>query len=219
MGAFVVVKLKVPPKSLDKILHHLVQGALVALETENVLPSLVDDLLRDLFLTARGVDGHHDPFQGKRGQDFLHGLNFVGFALRFDLPWDEAPMNHPDADHMSRASAVGPIVRSPQGLAIQRNDLLRALLQGKGDSNPTGETLGKSVRIDQGEHPTEGIMGKNPIGQLEEFSKPIQAVFAEHGHFHPGVAASDHPAQSHDENVHQLVAILRRTRGSGNASK
>ena len=61
------------------------QRAMVALERQNIVAPLVDDLLSDMALTIERIGGHNSAFQRQHFQQLDHRLAFVRLGVGSNL--------------------------------------------------------------------------------------------------------------------------------------
>ena len=70
----------------EGLLNRLEQGALVALESRDVIASLLYDLPGDSFLAAHCIDGHYASRDVEHFEQFGNGGDFIGLFIGFHLP-------------------------------------------------------------------------------------------------------------------------------------
>ena len=66
---------------------------------------------------------------------------------------------------------------------------------------PFHEAFLEAVRVQTGEYVTEGIMGRDTVGQLREGAKPFLLAHSEHGHMNPGVGPTNHRTYGCSDDV------------------
>ena len=92
-------------KPLALLLGHeqfdiLAQRALVALQGEDVIGLLVEDLLGDVALAAHRVDGDDGALDRHHVEQLRDGDDLVGFLRHLDLPEHEALARREGGDHV-----------------------------------------------------------------------------------------------------------------------
>ena len=63
----------------------LLQRWLVRFDANDEITTLLDDLLCDLFLAARGIDRHDDPFETEVFEELRNRRYRIRLFIRFDL--------------------------------------------------------------------------------------------------------------------------------------
>jgi hypothetical protein len=94
-------------------------------------------------------------------------------------------------------------MRTAEDLAINGNDFSREDRANR--LRPSQERLGERLRIQPGKHPPKGVMGRDPVRQLEKRPKPGQPARAKRGHAHPIVGPTQDGADGDHQNVEQLM--------------
>ena len=102
----------------------IVERALIALQSQRIVATLIDDLLSDRTLAVQRVGGHDRALQRQHLQQRRHGGDLVGLGVRGDLRQHHALLAAPGADHVQGRLAVGAIERSAQHFAICRHHTL-----------------------------------------------------------------------------------------------
>jgi hypothetical protein len=123
-----------------------VEDGMVALEGQDVVSALVDDLLGDGLLSAHGVDGHDGIGQVQHLQQCRNCGDLIGLRGASDLGEYQLSVGGPGIHQMNGGRPIGRIAASPSGFAIDSDDLPEFLgLQGL---RPTGEAAGKGLGLE-----------------------------------------------------------------------
>ena len=73
--------------------------------------------------------------------------------------------------------------------------------------NPLNETMLELLRIQPGEDVSEGIMGRDTVGQLQEGLEPLLFAVAEELDIHPVIGAADGATNGDGDYVQKLVPL------------
>ncbi len=192
-------------QALVEELHRLlVQRALVALELQEVVAALVDDLLGDLLLAAGRVDGDHRPVHVQQLQQFGDGRDLVALGVGGQLPQDHVIGLAPGADHVDGRLAVGRVQAAADRLAVDGD---QPAGRGGGQvGDPLHEALLEGHRVQRREDPAEGVVRGDAVGQVQEGLEPLPLAAAELGHLHPAVGPADDGADGDGQDVAQSCA-------------
>ncbi len=79
------------------------------------------------------------------------------------------------------------------------------------DAHPAGKAHLKDVWVNQHEHPAEGVMGRNAIGQGEKLTPPRELAATLQGNVLPVLGTGDHRTGGNHQNIHLPVLTLART--------
>lgn len=79
------------------------------------------------------------------------------------------------------------------------------------DAHPAGKAHLKDVWVNQHEHPAEGVMGRNAIGQGEKLTPPRELAATLQGNVLPVLGTGDHRTDSNHQNIYLRVLNLVRT--------
>ncbi len=186
-------------------LHILVQGALVALERQHIVATLVEDLLGDLPLAAHGINRHQAPSEGQLPQEFGQGGDLIGFVLDLDLSQHQAIGRGPGTHQVDGRLAAAPIVRAAKGLAVEGDDLGGQDLCHR--FHPALEAAPKLDGIEGGKDPVEGVMGGNAMRQVQEGGEPLRFGFSEQLDAIPALGAANDGADGDDDDTEQRVKL------------
>ena len=67
--------------------------------------------------------------------------------------------------------------------------------------HPLDKTRFKLLGIDVGKHPSKGIMGRNPVGQLQQLGEPLLLRFAKFFDANPSVRSTDHSTDRDNDDI------------------
>jgi hypothetical protein len=186
-----------------------VQGGLVLLEGQHVIPAPPGDRPRDLALAADRVDRDRRPRDVQQGEQFRDGVDLVALVAYRDLPEDHVVVGDERADQVGHAAAVpGVLEAAADALAVD------------GDQSPAARDLGdpgdeaplERIGVEGGEHAAERVVARHAAGQVEERPEPRQLAAGEHLDLGPPAGAADHAADGQDDDVVQLVDHVRGPR-------
>ena len=141
------------------------------LDGQHVVPALAADLAGDLPLAPHGVDRHGQPGQLEHGQELGDRRDLVALGVGRHLPEDHAVGRRERADHVDRRLAPGPPPAPPQGLAVDGDE--QALGVPDQGRRPGREAPLERERVEQAEHPVEGVVARHPVRQVEERGQPL----------------------------------------------
>src|SRR4051794_31415995 len=114
----------------------------------------------------------------------------------------------PGADQVQRPALVAAAARAPPRLAVDRHHLaLDPVRQGL---RPAGEAGLERVRVDEHEHPPEGVVRGDAVRQGEEGPEPGLLAATVELDVLPALRAGDHRADRDREDVDQLMIAPAR---------
>lgn len=122
----------------------------------------------------------------------------------------EALLGGPDIDQVQRrglgALGEGPLDR----LAVDRHHPLEPLALGKGH-HETGKGRFEGLRVEQAEHPAEGIVARNAVFQVQHLAQHILLGLAEVGHVRAALRAAENRRQGNEQQLQKIVPRVART--------
>lgn len=181
----------------------VIERVVVLLEGKHIVRFPLDDRLGNRRLAPHRINRQDASFEHQQLEQGRQGGDFVRFLVHGDLSEHETVRARPGADHMDRRLARLAIMRTAHRLAIAGDH--RALGHRDGGLHP-GEGAGlEPVGVEGGEDPSEGVMGRNAVGQGEKGVEPLPLGLAELLHRHPLVGATDDRAQGDGEDVEELM--------------
>ena len=118
----------VPPREmvfdiLMKVLFNSRIGFLmIAFECEEIVASLLQDLLGDMGLASHGLDSDNASFDQQQLQQVRNRGDLIGFAVGLQLANDEtAVLRTPGREHVQGRGRRGPVKGGFHRFAIQRD--------------------------------------------------------------------------------------------------
>jgi hypothetical protein len=200
------VRLGVGESGLDRLLGR----RLVALEGQDVVAPVVDDLLGDRRLAAHGVERDDAAFQRQQAQQLRQGDDLVRLVVDLDLAQDQPVVGRPGADEVDGRLAVGPVVRAAQRLAVMRHDPAgRQPARGASGhrQDPAEEAALEPLGVERREDAPEGVVRWDAVGERQEGAQPGELGAPERVHVGPPLRAADDGAQRDRDDVEQLVPL------------
>ena len=185
------------------------QRFLVSLQCQDVIPSLVNDLLGNRRLCPHRVNGDDGSVDVDERQQCGNCRDFVRFLCRGDLRECQAKFARPDTDGMQGPQASAAIVTSPQRLSV--NSESRSLhargLCGCGTQRrqPHRETGLKGVWLQHGQNTPEDIFPRNAIGQFEQFQQDLGLHLRPPGNRRRSIGPSEYGHDRDDNNTLQRM--------------
>ncbi len=139
----------------------------------------------------------------------------LDFFLDRHLPEHQPAAARPGADHVQCRLAVGPIVRTAQGLAVEGDDLADRVRHHR--PHPSEEAPPELRRVEAREDAPEGVVGGDAARQGQECPQPGRLRAPEGRHRDPAVRPAAHRAQGHRDHIQQQVvlAAIRARVGQG----
>ena len=96
---------------------------MIALESEKILSTLIDDLRCDFFLASHSIDRNNATFDFQNCQQFRNGRDLVGFVVHLHLAKHSTAVGCLGADHVNRGLIRRFIERATKAPAVNCNDL------------------------------------------------------------------------------------------------
>ena len=202
-------------KAAPKVLHRLAQFGLVVLDRQYVVGAAILNNLGDGGLCAHSVDGDGATGQGQRGEQFGNGRDLVGLLRRGPLPQHQSCPRRKRRDQVQRGGVDS--TRAAAGLAVEGHDLRPQNRQNAAD--PAPESGLELLRIDQPEHPPEGVVRGNAMGQSQVATQPVQLLPRPQLDLHKRVRPHQHRFHRHHQQLHQVMFHLRRLPGIADRNK
>ena len=192
-------RLEIPP-------YLTLQLRLVPLQRQHVIPTAFFDLLRYRSLAPHRIQRHDTPLQFKLLQQLRHRHNLVRLLIRFHLSKHHPIATCPGTDHMQRLHPSLAIMRSPMGLAVQRDDLPVTELDHV--LHPTEEAVLEAADRQRRNDPRNGVIDRDPIGQRNIPAKPIQFRATELLDVAPSFGTTEHRAHAQHDDIDQLMLLV-----------
>ena len=108
-----------------------------------------------------------------------NGGDLVRLGVRGDLRQHEALIAAPGGDHVERRLAAGLVEGTTQHLAVYGDDAMAGLRKLAHELLEAGAEL---LRIEEAEHPREGVVARQSLFELQELSKKRFLLPREHRH-------------------------------------
>src|SRR5262249_49417837 len=102
----------------------LVKLRLIVFDGEQVVAAPIDDRARELELATCSVNGHEAALEVQQSEKARNRFDFVRILCSCDLAEDDCVCSTPRADHADEAPTASSVKRTPQDLAIDRDDVL-----------------------------------------------------------------------------------------------
>ena len=184
------------------------QIGLVVLQADHIVGLFVDELFRDLLLTAHGIRRDDAVFNVQHLQKRGDRRDLVGFLLHSILPQYQLLPIGPRAHHMD--GALFPATAPLEGFSVYADDLTLFLSTDRG--HPLAETAFKLGRIDHTPDPLHRIMGRKPVCQLQmqRFFEPCFFYTAKIYDIFPYIAAGNDRVNRHNHDFQKIVLHLPR---------
>ncbi len=179
------------------------QGGLIALEGEQVVAALIDDLPGDLAMAAHRIDGDDRALERMHFQQLRDCGDLVRLAIDGQLAEHEALVGRPGGDQMQRRAAGGAVEGMAQGLAVDRRHASGAF--GKA-LHETQEAAVELDRIEQAKHAREGVMARDAVTEPQKLPQKGLLRAPEQSHVRAVLAAAQHRAEGNHQDLMQIVA-------------
>jgi hypothetical protein len=185
------------------------QGALVALERQDIAPALRHDLFGDSALTAHGIDGDNASLQVQQRQNLRDGRDLIGLRLGGDLPKHHPVGRRPGADQMQRRQSLAARMRAAQRLPIDGDDLAWNDLTDRLD--PVAKARLERLGPQQTEDTPERIVRGDPMGQLQKLPQPRLLKRAPKlRDLRPAIGPAERSRNGNHDHIQQVVTPLER---------
>ena len=174
------------PRLIEKSFDRRRQAGLIILDHQHIVGLLFDNHLGNGLLATQGVDGDNTAFEQAGIEQLRNGRDFVRFFRGLHLPQRDPEFvgesGHPVDGFLA------PRFIPPHRLAVQGDP--QTIESAAKRAHPVDEAAFEHCRIQQGESPSEGIVGRDAIGKRQELPQPIQLGSSPQGHTGP---AHRHP--------------------------
>src|SRR3954451_6135333 len=162
--------LEILPITLEMFLEvsfdRLPELRLVVLEADDEIATAVDDVARDLFLTAHGIDRDQGVGQIDLLQELGNRRDFVGFLLGRDLAQGDPLLAGPGADDVQGAELLRRVVGPPTRLAVDGNQPVRTAVVGPDRAgDPVLEALLKRLGLERDQQSPNAIARRDSVGK------------------------------------------------------
>ena len=179
------------------------EPALVLLEGEDVLALGVEDRLGHGAMAVQGVDGDDAALEREQLDRFQCTGHLVAAGGQA-LGQGQTLLGRPDIDQMQggRLGALGK--GALDRLAVDRHHTLEPVAPGE-CPHEAGEGGLESVRVEQAEHPAEGIVARNAVLQSQDLPQHVFLGCAEIGHVRAALRPAQHRSQRNEQKLQQIV--------------
>jgi hypothetical protein len=181
----------------------IVELTLIGLQGQQIVGVLLDNRARNRRLAADGVNRDQTAPQIERLQQFRDRCDLVGFGGDLALAQYQPIRGGPGAHHVDRRLAAAPIMRTPQLLAVEGDHL--ATNQRTDGPHPVEEAGLELLRIEHPKDPPKGIMGRDPIREVEKGREPRLLTPAKLGDGFPIIGACDNGTDSEHQDIRQRM--------------
>ena len=182
------------------------QGRLIALQRQQKIGLVFDDLGGDFDLTPHGVDGDEGAFElfllGQMIEQDGDSRDLVGLLGHADLRQRQMGVGRVGAERVQRFEALSFVVRAARGLAVDGDEDVPTRPQ---RVNPILEAACECLGIDPVHQRAQPALAGDPIVIRREFSQEVEMVFAPGGDFVEIVARGDSGAGQQQQDLGQRV--------------
>ena len=202
----------------DHVVHHaVVQFLLVPLERQNIVRATIDDLLRNRFLSAHGVDRDDRALHVHQLQDLRNCRDFVRFLVGGNLCQRDSILTGPNGDGVERSQTFLGIVAAPQRLSI---DCQRGLIDLGSVRrirtqclDPIGKTLLENIGLQGAENSPKDILAGNSVGQRQQRLQKLGVEFGPRRNACRTARLRQYPQNGdHDHTLQRMLAVDLRPR-------
>ncbi len=181
------------------------QAPAVGFDRQNIVAATLAHRRRKGTVAMQRVGGNDATFEGQKLEHFQSTRRLVA-ASRFLLGHSHAGIHRKDVDHVQRRGSATAFVGAAQGLAVDCHHPgeFDPIGLGKG-RHETTKCLLEGFRVEQTEHPAEGVVARDAMLQAEKPSQQFLLGLPELGHVRATVRAAQHCRQRNDQYLHQIV--------------
>ena len=188
-------------------LHRVVQGRLIPLHGQQVVPALLPDDRRVLDLATGRVDGHDRPAQVQGAEQLGDHPDLIRPVRDGHLTEGEPVLGGPRAHHR-QAPGSGTPLGPPGRLPVDGDGHQAGALTGGG--HPPAERPAKGTRFEFGEDPGERVGTGNAVGQGQEAAEEGLLRVAVLGDGVPPVGPADDRARRDGQDIGEAVELVLR---------
>src|SRR4051794_27462850 len=146
---------------------------LIALEGQEIVATTADDLRGDLGSAGEGVQADQAAAQVQAVEQIGQHHQLAPFGIRRTLRQHQPVLHRERADQVQRRAAVPAVERAPHRLAVDRDLPRSAGIGPEHRAYPVQKAALEALRVDQHQHPAEGVVRGNAARQLEEALQPV----------------------------------------------
>ena len=151
----------------EGVLDCLQQARLIALDRQQVVATLGDDLVGDELLATHSVDTDEKALEVEGRQEFGNGHDLVALAGHFLLAEDQPQVGGEGAYHVQRILPTIP--RAAGRLAIDGEGATQG---GYHPADPAAKRGFELLGIEEPENAQESVLGRHPVLQHQEAAQP-----------------------------------------------
>lgn len=191
------------------------QLGLVALDHQQVVTLLRNDLFGNVFLAAHRVDRDQQSLDRERLEQFGNCGDLVALGGDLLLAEHQSQLGGEGADHVDRALAAR--ARAAHGLAIDCDRAGQARIVAERTdhaTDPAPEHAFELLRIERAQDPQEGLLGRDAVLEHEEATQPRLLGARPEGDVLDRVAIREHGGDQDHQDLPEVVqgAIARLAR-------
>lgn len=186
----------------DEEFDVLMQRSLVALEGQNVIGLLVDDLFGDGALAADGIDADNGAFDRKHLQQLGDSDDLIGLIGDLDLAEDKALAGRKSRHHVN--GGLCPF-GAAQGFAVD-GDNLHGHARQRG--NPGDKTALEGLGIECRQDIAKMVVRRCAVVKGPKAAQKVKLPFAEQGDIDEGLGAGQNRQQAQKQHFRQRVHHL-----------
>ena len=184
------------------------QSRLVALHGQHIVALALDDGLGGVAPAMQRIHRHDAALQAKQ-LDQLQRAGRLVVARRQRVGQRHARLGAPRRHHHRRHVALAVLVGATQRLAVERHHAIDLHRVGEPLREATEHFL-ERLRIEQAEHPAEGVVARDPVLQLQDGSQQPFLLAPEQRDVGAVLGPAQHRQQSDEHHLRQIV-IARPT--------
>ncbi len=193
---------------LDERLGLGQQGWVVGLQRQGIVGACIENGLGGVGPTVQGVGGDDTAVQGQQRQGLLGAEHLVA-SRRQTLADHQSGLGRPHVDQMQRRGLAAPLIGPAQSLAVDRHNPLQGSGEGAGE---LGEGRFERLRLEQAEHPAEGVVARRAVLQLHHLAQEDQLGAGELRHVRTVFRPAQRRRQRHEHQFQQIVTGIARPR-------
>ena len=191
------------------------QLGLVALDHQQVVALLRNDLFGNAFLAAHGVDRDQQPLDRERLQQLRNRGDLVALGGDLLLAEHQSQLGGEGADHVDRALAAA--ARAAHGLAVNCDRAGEARIVAERTdhaAHPAPEHVLELLRIERTQDPKEGLLGRDAVLEHEEATQPRLLGACPESDVLDRVAVREHGGDQDHQDLPEVVqgAVARLAR-------
>src|SRR4051812_42219980 len=194
--------------ALELLAHSPKGAAVIGLKHQKIVGALGPDLRSDVLLAAHRIQRHDAALQVQGLQQLRDRRDLVRLAVDRALAQRQSLFAGPGADHVQRPKIVAAAARAPDGFAVHSDYF--TLEPTRPGLHPLGEAPLEGVRVDQHEHPPEGVVRGDAIRQSQEGRQPGLLAAPIERDVLPALGAGDHRTDGDHQDVDELMIAPAR---------